>query len=188
MTRRVLQLMCVVLPLAVAGCESPTDPDDDTVDVDDFAVTSVSPDPIVAQGSTGKTYRVVRGNNQPDEILEYDWKASFQVSVTLTDEAEDDDVGLEFPVDITTAVVKVEQASGGVINPPTGGQTETYESVLTGVTSKRFAEANSTNTLSFDVWYDLPSLRREAVITITISFKDDDGSTFQVPISVNVAP
>jgi hypothetical protein len=188
MTRRVVSLLCLSLPLIFAACESPTDPDTDTVDVDDFAVSVVSPDPVIAEGSPGKTYRVVRGNNQPDEILEYDWKASFAVSITLTDESESDDIGLEFPVDITSAVVRVEQASGGVINPPSSGQAEVYESVLTSVTSKRFSGVNTTNTLYFDVWYDLPSLRREAVITATVSFKDDDGSTFQVPVSVNVAP
>jgi hypothetical protein len=188
MTRRVVGLFCLILPLTLAGCESPTDPDEDTVDVDDFVEWSVSPDPVVAGGSTGKTYRVVRGNNQPDEILEYDWKASFAVNITLTDETDDDDTGLEFPVDITSAVVQVQQASGGVVNPPSGGQAEVFESVLTSVTSRRYSGANITNTLFFDVWYDLPSLRREAVITVTVSFKDDEGATFQAQATANVAP
>ena len=42
--------------------------------------------------------------------------------------------------------------------------------------------------MTFDVWYDLPSLRKEAVITVTVNFKDDDGVTFSKQIKVNVNP
>lgn len=188
MTRYVATLLAIAA-LASAGCESPTDPDDvDRIGVDDFVKTQTTPDPIAAVASDGRTYRVVRGNNQPDEILAYDWFAPFHVAVTITDDVEDEDVDLEFPILITAATVKVEQASGGIVNPPTGGQTEYFESVLTGTSSNRFDAANTTNTLGFDVWYDLPSLRKEAVLTITIGFRDNDGRTFQKATTVNVAP
>jgi hypothetical protein len=174
------------IPVSFA-CQSPTDPDD-TPDVDDFLIWNASPNPISAGESTdGRTYRIVRGNNQPDDILQYDWKASFSVTVQLNDKADDDDY-LEFPVDITSATIAVQQASGGVITPPTGSETVHSDYVVTRTTSNRYAAVNSSNTLDFDVWYDLPSLRKEAVITVTLSFKDNDGLTFTKAIDINVSP
>ena len=173
--------------LLAAACQSPTD-STDTFDVDDFLETSVSPDPILADAATdGKTYRVVRGNNQPDDILRYDWKARFTVNLRLNDQTDDDD-NLTFPIDVTSATVKVQQASGGIVNPPTGGDVEHFEYVLSQATSSRFDGINSSNSMTLDVWYDLPSLQKEALVTVTVSFKDDDGVVFSKAIDVKVAP
>jgi hypothetical protein len=178
----------VLLAAVVAGaCQSPTDPDQ-TLDVDDFVDASVAPDPAAAVASRGRTYRVVRGNNQPDEILEFDWKTTFTLTVTLNQNASDKDLDLEFPIDITSATVKVQQASGGIVNPPTGGEVEHYESVLAQASSNRFGAASASNTMTFDVWYDLPSLRREALVTVAIGFKDNNGKTFSKNVDVRVAP
>jgi hypothetical protein len=180
-------LLLLPVVAVTAGCQSPTDPDD-TPSVDDFLVASVSPSPTTGNQSTdGRTYRVVRGNNQPDDILPYDWKTSFSVSVTLNEKADDDDY-LAFPVDLTSATVTVKQASGGIVTTPTGGDTEHSDYVVSNATSNRFNAINTTNTLTFDVWYDLPSLRREALITVQLTFKDTDGLTFSKSIDVLVAP
>ena len=184
-----IRLLLLILPVAAvaAGCQSPTDPDD-TPSVEDFLVASVSPSPTAGNQSTdGRTYRVVRGNNQPDDILAYDWKTTFSVSITLNDKADDDDY-LSFPVDLTAATVSVKQASGGIVTTPTGGDTEHSDYVVSNTTSNRFAAVNTTNTLTFDVWYDLPSLRREALITVQLTFKDTDGITFSKSIDVLVSP
>ena len=183
-----IRLLLPLVSLAVAAaCQSPTDPDD-TPSVDDFLVASVSPSPTNGTQSTdGRTYRVVRGNNQPDEVLAFDWKTSFSVTVTLNDKADDDDY-LTFPVDLTSATVTVKQASGGIVTTPTGGDTEHSDYVVSNATSNRFGSVNSSNTLTFDVWYDLPSLRREALITVQLTFKDTDGLTFSKSIDVVVAP
>lgn len=54
---------------AVAGCQSPTSVSD-VIPYSDIVTVAATPDPIVADDATGgRTYRVVRGNNQPDEIL-----------------------------------------------------------------------------------------------------------------------
>ena len=178
-------VVIAALPLLTA-CQSPTDPDD-TVDVDDFLEISVTPDPALADAATdGKTYRVVRGNNQPDEILPYDWKTTFTLSLLMNSKADDEDV-LEFPVDLTTVTVQVKQASGGIVTPPSGGETEYYQSV-TQASSNRFAAINTTNSIVFEVWYDLPSLRKEALVTVNLSFKDNDGKTFSKAYDVRVAP
>jgi hypothetical protein len=182
-----------VATVFTAGCQGPTDPSDvDQVSVDDFVLSTVVPDPITASASQGRTYRVVVGNNQPDEVREYDWFASFRADVTITDEImevyDDDDDDFQFPITVTSATVTMAQASGGIRNPPTGGQTEYFESVLVGSTSNRFASVNTSVGLSFDVWYDMPSLRKDAIVTITVSFRDDDGRTFQKVIESTVAP
>jgi hypothetical protein len=169
------------------ACQSPTDPDQ-TLDVDDFVDVTVTPNPATAAESHGRTYRVVRGNNQPDEILEFDWKATFTLAVTLNQNAGDKDLDLEFPIDITSATVKVQQASGGIVNPPTGGEVEHYESVIVQSSSNRFPGLDSSNTMTFDVWYDLPSLRRESLITVSLAFRDSSGKVFTKNVEVRVAP
>ena len=168
------------------ACQSPTDPDE-TLDIDDVLEMTVAPNPAIAVEATdGLTYRVVRGNNQPDEILPYDWRTSFTITATFNGEADDEDA-LEFPVDITSITVAVKQASGGIVTPPTGGETEKYHYV-TQASTNRYGAAGSGVTVAFDVWYDLPSLRKEALVTVTFSFKDDDGGTFTKNYDVRVAP
>lgn len=170
----------------LSACQSPTDPED-TLDVDDFLEISVSPDPAVAFESTdGKTYRVVRGNNQPDDILTYDWKTVFTLTLTMNGRA-DDEGALEFPVRLTTITAEVKQASGGIVTPPGAGETE-YSTFVTQASANRFEQVNSTIAIAFDVWYDLPSLRREALVKVTLSFADNDGQTFSKVYDVRVAP
>ena len=179
-------VIIAVCALLGSACQSPTDPDD-TLDIDDFLVISVTPSPAIATESTdGKTYRVVRGNNQPDDILTYDWKTTFTLSATLNDKADDKDA-LEFPVDITSVTLQVKQASGGIVTPPSGGETE-YFTHVTQASSNRYTAINQTVTIFFEVWYDLPSLRREALVQVTLGFKDDDGVAFTKTYDVRVAP
>ena len=173
---------------AAAGCQRPTDPDD-VVEWDDVVTVTAAPDPIAADTLTGgRTYRVVRGNNQPDEILPYDWHAVFSATVNLTNLATDEDVDLDFPVRITSTTLAVKQASGGIITPPTGGEVEKYDYITLGATGNQMAAVNSPVTLTFEVWYDLPSLRKEAVVTVTFAFVDNDGTTFQRSADLRVAP
>jgi hypothetical protein len=167
---------------ALAGCQSPTDPDD----VPDFIEVTVSPEPAVAAGPTGRSY-VVQRTDRPDEVREYDWSTTFTVTVRLTGDAADDAVGLDFPVRITSATVKVQQASGGIITPPTGSETERFESV-SQASSNRFSGADTSVSMTFQVWYDLPNLRREALVTVSLAFQDEDGSVFSETVEVLVAP
>jgi hypothetical protein len=186
MMRRVL-LAVLLLPVMLAGCQSPTDPDD-TLDVDDILELSVTPNPAVAsQATDGRTYRVVRGNNQPDEILPFDWFTSFVVTATLNDNANDSDIDLEFPIDLTSVSVAVKQASGGIVSPPSGGETEHYFHV-TEASTNRYPTANNSVNIKLDVWYDLPSLRKEALITVSMNFQDADGQSFTKSYDVRVAP
>jgi hypothetical protein len=182
--------VCVVLlaALAASGCQSPTDPSDQ-LGVDDVIDVVATPDPITADADTGgRTYRVVRGNNQPDDILAYDWHAIFSASLTFNSQATDDDVDIEFPVRISATTLTVKQASGGIVTPPTGSDSEKFEFVTLNATGNQVTGVNSPVGLTFEIWYDLPSLRKEAVVTVTFSFVDDDGATFQKTMDVRVAP
>ena len=184
--RRVLPLV-LLLTSMLAGCQSPTDPDE-TLDVDDILNLSVAPNPAVAAPATdGRTYRVVRGNNQPDEILPFDWFTSFVVTATVNANANDDDFDLEFPIDLTSVNVVVKQASGGIVSPPSGGEAEHYFHV-TEASTNRYPTVDSSVNIKLDVWYDLPSLRKEALITVSMNFQDADGQSFAKSYDVRIAP
>jgi|SRR5687767_7806132 hypothetical protein len=186
--KRWAHVSSMLLVVLAAGCQSPTDPDD-VVQFDDAVDVSVSPNPIVADTATGgRAYRVVRGNNQPDEILPYDWHAVFSATLSLNANATNDDVDVSFPIRITATTVAVKQASGGIVTTPTGGETEKFEFVISGSSGNSIAAINSPVSTTFEIWYDLPSLRREAVVTVAFSFVDDDGATFTKSVDFNVAP
>jgi hypothetical protein len=181
MPRRALLVLAV---LGLCACQSPTDPDE----TPDIIEVTVSPDPATAAGPTGKTYKIEGDENEPDEIREYPWKATFNVAVRLTDAANDSNVGLDLPLDITAATVKVQQASGGIVTPPTGSEVEKYEFVIAQASSNRFTAVNSTINMTFDVWYALPNTRREALVTVTLGFADSGNYQFTEVVPVKVAP
>jgi hypothetical protein len=188
MVHGVKSLCLALATVAAVGCQNPTDPSD-VVGYDEVVDVTASPDPTIADTSTGgRTYRIVRGNNQPDDILPYDWHTLFSATVSFNDTANDDDVDLEFPVRIASTALTVKQASGGIVTPPTGTDTEKFEFITLNATGNQLAATNSPVSLSFEVWYDLPSLRKEAVITVTFSFVDNDGVAFQKAVDVRVAP
>ena len=186
--KRSVRVLLVAVALSAAGCQSPTDPDD-VVQFDDAVDVTVSPNPIVADTATGgRTYRVVRGNNQPDDVLAYDWHAVFTTTMSLTNTATNDDVDVAFPIRITATTVVVKQASGGIVTAPTGGETEKYEFVIAASGGNSIPSVSTPLSTTFEVWYDLPSLRREAVITVSFSFVDADNATFTKSEDFNVAP
>jgi hypothetical protein len=182
MPRAATRPLLLFAACALAGCQSPTDPDQ----TPDFIEVTVSPDPAQAGGPTGRTY-VVQRTDRPDETREYDWRTTFAVTVHLNDEASDKSLDLDFPVRITAATVKVQQASGGIVTPPTGGESERFEYV-SQASSNRLPGANTSVSINFEVWYDLPSLRREALVTVSLALQDDGGSTFSKTVEVLVAP
>jgi hypothetical protein len=178
----------LLVAVAAAGCQKPTDPSD-RISYDEVVDISSAPDPISADTETGgRTYRVVRGNNQPDDILAYDWHAVFSASIQLNDQATDDDLDVDFPVRITAATLTVKQASGGIITPPTGGDSEKFEFITLSASGNQFATTGTPITLAFEVWYDLPSLRKEAVVQLAVSFVDDNGTTWAKSVDLKVAP
>jgi len=190
MTRLIVTVrLAALLPvLAAAGCQKPTDPSD-TIRFDQAVDITANPDPITADDHTGgRTYRVVRGNNQPDDILPYDWHAVFSANISLNSKADNKDLDIDWPVKVVAATLTIKQATGGIVTPPTGGDSEKFEFVTLSASGNQFAGINTPITLTFEAWYDLPSLRKEAVVQVAASFIDDDGSTFQKTVDVKVAP
>jgi hypothetical protein len=186
--RRVWSLFVLLLALPVAACQSPTS-STSTLDVDDIVDSVVTPTHAVAEPSTdGKTYRVVRGNNQPDDVLLFDWVTTFEITLTVNSNATDKDVDLTFPIAITSATGRVQQATGGIVTTPTGGDVEHYDSVLLASSGSQIAAVGGTVTLTFRVWYDLPNLRREALITESVVLQDADGRALTKTVNVVVDP
>jgi hypothetical protein len=175
------------LTAATAGCQSPTSASS-TLKVDDFVDATITPNPATGVASSGKTYRVVRGNNQPDDILAYQYTATFTITINLNSNSTSSSVNLSFPVTVTAASGKVEQASGGIVTPPTGGDVEHYESVILASSGSTVAAVGGGITMTFQVWYALPNGHREALITETISMKDNNGTTFAKDVKINIAP
>ena len=42
--------------------------------------------------------------------------------------------------------------------------------------------------MTFDVWYDLPNLRKEALVSVSLGFADDGTYRFTEVVPVRVAP
>lgn len=185
---RTLRTITVIAStIVVCGCQTPTS-SSSNLNADDIVTSTAAPPTAVATAANGRTYRVVRGNNQPDDILEYDWATGFSVTYTLTSKATSKNADLTLPIKITSATLKVQQASGGIVTPPSGNDSEHYESVTTQATANQFPNVNSTVTMAFEVWYDLPNLRREALVTVALALADAEGKTFTKTVQVPVAP
>jgi hypothetical protein len=174
--------------VCAAGCQSPTDPSD-RISYDEAVDVASNPNPISADTQTGgRTYRVIRGNNQPDEILAYDWHTVFSANVNLNTNANDDDLDVDWPVKITATTLTVKQAVGGIITPPTGSDSEKFEFVTLSASGNQMSGPNAPINLTFEVWYDLPSLRKEAVVQLAVSFTDNDGTTWAKTVDLTIAP
>jgi hypothetical protein len=170
----------------VSGCQRPTSASD-TTSVDDF-VDASAPGVVNANASAdGRTYRVAR-NNESDLIVPYQFKTSFGVSLTLNGNASDKKYNLTFPVTLTQVTVKVNQASGGIVTPPTTGDPERSDYVVTQASGNKFAGANTSVTMNVDVWYTMPSQQKEALITVTFNLVDTDGKAFAKTATINVTP
>lgn len=180
--------LLVTIGVAASGCQNPSSASA-TADYSTALDVGVNPDPILADTSTsGKTYRVVRGNNQPDEIMPYDWHAVFTTRLTANNNTTNEELNLDYPIRITAATVEVRQATGGIITPPSGSDKEAYEYVPLAASGNQFGAVNSSINMDFEVWYHLPSLRKESVMTLSFSFVDNDGTTFQRSLDFKVAP
>ena len=188
MTVSVRYVLLFLLAGSLSGCQSPSNPSDD-ISYDDAIDAVASPNPITADTSTGgRTYRIVRGNNQPDEIALYDWHAVFSITLSFNSTATDKDIDIEFPVKLSSLTLTVKQASGGIVTPPTGNEKEYFEFVTFNATGNQFSAVGSPNSASFEIWYDLPSLRQEAVVSVSTAFTDNNGVTFNKVMEIVVAP
>lgn len=178
--RRVVAYLCLLSLVVTAACENPTEPDDPT----DFVEVASSPELLSAGGPTGKMYKIAGTDDKPDQFFEYDWKTSFTLTAKVTSDIND--TGYDLPVTVTSVNVKVQQASGGIVIAPSG-DVEHAEFTMNS-NGNLISAVDGTVSMVFDVWYDLPNVPKEALITVTITFKDKDGLTFAEVKEVRVQP
>jgi hypothetical protein len=161
----------LALACCIGACQSPT-----TATAIDVTL-SAAPDPAPAVQSSGVTYTVTNADSTVS-TYDYDWKTTF--TVTVKEEGGK-------AVDITAVDLRIQQASGGIVITPSGGDKEYYR--FNSSASGNHVNAKGTATIGFDVWYDLPNKGREALVTVSLSFKDPDaGSTGSDSVQVKVAP
>ena len=156
--------------LASASCDAPT-----TTTSLEVTLTA-SPDPALADASRGVTYQVTNADDTKT-TYEYDWRTAFTVDIQETG-------GLA--VDITSVNVKVQQASGGIVITPSGGDVEYYR--FNSSAGDNHIAANGSGAIGFEVYYDLPNKQKEALVTVSLTFEDDDGYTYGKSLAVKVAP
>jgi hypothetical protein len=163
-----------LLPLLVAAwlpaCSSPTA-------ATTLAVTLTGvPDPTTAVASQGVTYQVTNADSTVS-TYEYAWKTSFTVNMQETGGTA---------LSITAVDLKVQQASGGIVITPSGGDKEYFR--FNSAASGNSLAANGTASIGFDAWYSLPNKGREALVTVALSFADANSNTYSKSVQVKVAP
>jgi hypothetical protein len=119
---------------------------------------SYSPDPVNAQVSTN---------------AEYQWMASFAVTLSET-------AGIGGDIEsLSTALY--ESAGGIILNAV---ESEEHRFSTNAETSR--VEGNGSGSVDFDAFYTLPGAGREALVTVTLTFVDDNGYQTGDTIEVSI--
>jgi hypothetical protein len=176
--RRIATVALLLGVVGGAGCSSPTS-SSPTLEVD----LTVNPSPASATASQGVFYTIKGDDTHADETRQYPWTTSFVVEMQETGGNA---------LEITAVNLKVQQASGGIVIAPSGGDIEHYQ--FNSSASGNNLPAKGHASVGFQIWYDLPNKGKEALVTVSLSFKEvnkgDDGvyDTFQDSVDVKVGP
>jgi len=175
MTRALKILLPLLAAAALVACDSPTESSPD------FDVTfTATPDPAVAGGPTGVQYKVTNADDTVS-YYEYDNRTTFTVSIK-------DEAGMA--LEITSINLTVQQAAGGIVVTPSGGD-QVYFKFSSSAVSNHINKNGSAD-VGFDVWYDLPNQGKEALVTCSFTFdytdSDDNTYTYSDTVKVKVAP
>jgi hypothetical protein len=171
MRRTVSAFILLTVAALLPACSAPTS-SSPTLEV---AITS-NPDPASASGPTGVQYKVTNADDSVS-LYEYDYRTSFSLTVQ-----ENGGMAL----DVTALNLTVQQATGGIVIPPSGGD-QIYFKFNSAAPTNRI-NAKGSASVGFDVWYDLPSGGREALVTVGFTFQDDDDNVYSATAQVKVAP
>jgi hypothetical protein len=171
MRRAAPTFLSLVVAACLPACSSPTS-SSPTLDV----TLTANPDPSTASGPTGVQYKVTNADSTVS-FYEYDYRTSFTVTIK-------ENAGTA--LDITAIDLKVQQATGGIVITPSGGDQIYYKFNSSAVTNRINAKGSAD--VGFDTWYDLPNGGREALVTVGFSFKDDDNNTYSDTLQLKVAP
>jgi hypothetical protein len=171
MRRAVLNLLPLLAVAWLGGCSSPTS------STPTLSVTLTnSPDPASASGPTGVQYKVTNADDTVS-YYEYQYRTVFEVAIQETG---------GMALDITALNCTVQQAAGGIVVTPSGGDQIYFKFNSTAATNH--INAKGTATVGFDVYYTLPSGGKEALMTTAFTFQDSDKNTYSDTLGVKVAP
>jgi hypothetical protein len=171
MKRAVPILLSLGLVLGLPACSAPTS--SSSIDV----TLTYDPDPASASGpGTGVTYKVTNSDDTTS-YYEYDWRTTFSVHIQETGGKA---------LDITQLNITVQQATGGIVIPPSGGDQIYYKFNSSAATNH--VNAKGSADVGFDVWYDNPNGNKEALITVGLNFEDEDSIGYSETVKVKVAP
>jgi hypothetical protein len=161
--------------LCFAGCSSPTS----STNYFDVSYTA-NPDPATASESTGVQYKVTNADSTVS-YYSYAYRSHFDVSIQ-------EKAG--YALDITAINLTLQQATGGIVITPSGGDQVYFKFTSQAVTNH--INAKGTAVVGFDVWYSLPSGGKEALATVGFSFSytdsSDNISTYSSSDNVKIAP
>jgi hypothetical protein len=173
--RRTLSIVLPVFAVAFwGGCSAPTS---STPEFD--VIFTPTPDPAVATPSSGVQYRVTNADSTVS-VYDYDNRVHFELSIK-------ENAGLA--LDITSINLTVQQAAGGIVVTPSGGDQVYFR--FSSAAATNHINANGSADVGFDVWYDLPSQGKEALVTVGFTFehvKDSNTYTYSDTAKVKVAP
>ena len=160
------QILTLGALVALAGCQgSTTEPT--PVPTTNLVIAAESAT-VSAQPSSGVTF-------QADSVTqEYAWMTTLNIVLTLPAD--------EPALTITNFIVAVQQTEDGAVVAPPAGEAERFHSEVRTMTTR--IEPGGEVTVQFDVWYLLPNLGRDAIISVALSFGRDDGNLFSGAISV----
>jgi hypothetical protein len=175
MTRALKILLPLLAAAAWSGCSAPTSSSPE------FDVTfTYSPDPAAATASSGVQYKVTNADDSVS-YYDYDYRVHFDVNIK-------ENAGLA--LEITSINLTVQQAAGGIVIAPSGGDQVYFKFSSSAVANH--INANGSADVGFDVWYDLPNQGKEALVTVAFTFdhedKDDNTYTYSDTVKVKVAP
>ena len=163
MSERICLTGLLAAAFALAACqETPLAPTDETPQdaVEIFTV----PEPVYAVPSTGVTFM------HGDDVRDYAFLASFDLILRANP-----DNG--FAISVASDSLVLQQILTSPVEGPGGGvdrERYQHQSRDAGAALGPGGEISR----GFDVWYTLPSGRRETIITVTLDFVDDRGVEF----------
>jgi len=168
-------VLSVVILLPFGACSAPTS----SSDYFDVSYTA-NPDPTTTSVSTGVQYKIT---NADDTVSYYDYQYRTHFVVTIKENAG-------YALDITAINVTFQQATGGIVITPSGGDQVYFKFNSSAATNH--INAKGTVDVGFDVWYSLPSQASEGLATVGFSYEytDEDGndSTYSSSYDVRVGP
>jgi hypothetical protein len=160
----------VLVAVGLTACSAPTS--SNTLSV----TLTAAPDPTSAVPSQGVTYQVTN----PDSTVstyEYQYQTTFTVNMQETGGNA---------LTVTAVNLVVQQASGGIVITPSGGDNVYYRFNSSAGTNS--LPAHGTAAMSFVVWYTLPSKGKEALATVTLSFSDANSNSYSQSVAEKIAP